>query len=94
MEVIDYYGLGIKLGLAPHELKKIEADYQGVDRRKMEMLVIWLQGPNPQWEDLIVALQLINMRNIARRIQGALRRGEYTGTSARWLCLYYRQFYS
>ena len=94
MEVTDYYGLGIKLGLAPHELKKIEADYQGVDRRKMEVLVIWLQGHNPQWEDLFVALQLIDMRNTARRIQGALRREEYTGTSARWLCLYYRQFYS
>ena len=90
MEVTDYYGLGINLGLQPHELKKIEADHQGVDRRKMEVLDLWLQGSNPQWEDLIVALQRIKMWNKARKIQGALQRGEYTGMSAGWLCLYYR----
>ena len=94
MEVTDYYGLGIQLGLPSHELNKIEADHQSVDRRKMEVLNLWLQGSNPQWEHLIVALQFIKMRNTARRIQGALQRGEYTGMAARRLCLYTGTFYN
>ena len=45
----------------------------------MEVLALWLQGPNPEWEDLIVALQHINMRNIAREIQEAIQSGDYQG---------------
>ena len=92
VDVTDYYGLGIKLGLPSHELKKIEADHQGVNRRKMEVLDLWLQESNPQWKHLIAALPLINMRNTARKIQGALQRGEYTGMAARRLCLYIGTF--
>jgi len=45
----------------------------------MEVLALWLQGPNPKWKDLIVALQRINMRNIARKIQRAIQSGAYQG---------------
>ena len=51
-EVTDYQGLGIQLGLPLHELNTIEANHQRVERRKMEVLALWLQGPDPEWKDL------------------------------------------
>ena len=41
--VIDWFSLGLNLGLQRHELTKIERDYQGNDRRRTEMLYLWLQ---------------------------------------------------
>jgi len=71
--------LGIQLGLPPHELNKIEANHHRVERRKMEVLALWLQGPDPKWKDLIVDLQHINKMNIAREIQRAIQSGDYQG---------------
>ena len=79
VEVTDYHGLGIQLGLPLHELTTIEANHQRVERRKMEVLALWLQGPDPEWKDLIVALQLINLRRSARKLQEAIQKGEYQG---------------
>ena len=41
--VIDWFSLGLNLSLQKHELTKIERDYQGNDRRRVEMLYLWLQ---------------------------------------------------
>ena len=79
VEVTDYHGLGIQLGLPLHELNTIEANHQCVERRKMEVLALWLQGPDREWKDLIVALQLINLRRPARKLQEAIQKGEYQG---------------
>ena len=75
-EVTDYHGLGIQLGLPLHELNTIEANHQRVKRRKMEVLALWLQGPDPEWKDLILAL---NLRRSARKLQEAIQKGEYQG---------------
>ena len=79
VEVTDYHGLGIQLGLPLHELNTIEANHQRVKRRKMEVLALWLQGPDPEWKDLIVALQHMNLRRSARKLQEAIQKGEYQG---------------
>ena len=79
VEVTDYRGLGIQLGLPLHELNTIEANHQRVERRKMEVLALWLQGPDPEWKDLIVALQLISLRRSVRKLQEAIQKGEYQG---------------
>ena len=41
--VTDWYQLGIHLDLQTHELMQIEHDHQGNERRKQEMLDLWLR---------------------------------------------------
>ena len=36
--VVDWYKLGLNLCLLKHELDKIQQDYQGNDRQRLEML--------------------------------------------------------
>ena len=43
------------------------------------MLALWLQGPDPELKDLIVALQHMNLRRSARKLQEAIQKGEYQG---------------
>ena len=54
--VTDWFQLGTNLGLEPYELKQIERDYQGNERRKQEMLDLWLRRiPNTGWKDVVSA---------------------------------------
>ena len=41
--VTDWHQLGINLGVTADELRRIERDYQGNDRRRAEMLDLWLR---------------------------------------------------
>ena len=68
--VIDWFSLGLNLGLQKHELTKIERDYQGNDRRRVEMLDLWLQRtPNATWEDVVRALQQMGENVVAENIR-------------------------
>ena len=74
--VIDWFSLGLNLGLQKHELTKIERDYQGNDRRRVEMLDLWLhRTPNATWEDVVRALQQMGENTVAEIIREKYIRG-------------------
>ena len=70
MEVSDWHKLGVALGISPPELRKIEQDYQGSDRRKTEILDLWLRNtPSATWSTVVSALQQMKEHTVAERIQ-------------------------
>ena len=74
--VINWFLLGLNLGLQKHELTKIERDYQGNDRRRVEMSHLWLQRtPNATWEDVVRALQQMGENTVAENIREKYIRG-------------------
>ena len=67
--VVDWFGLGLNLGLPKHELDRIEHDYQGNDRRRVEMLDLWLRcTPCATWEDVVRALEQMGEKRVAENI--------------------------
>ena len=65
-EVWNWELLGLKLGIADHYLKEIEHDFPRLEKRKFEMLRIWLQiDVHPSWSKLVKALVHINERHLA-----------------------------
>ena len=55
---MDPYGLGIHLDIKPEVLKKIEKDYQQVDRQKSEVIEHWLNNSNDcSWGALATAVE-------------------------------------
>ena len=67
--VINWYTLGLNLGLPKHELDKIECDYQKNDRRKAEMLDLWLRRtPNATWNDVMRALEQMGENRVVENI--------------------------
>ena len=70
--VVDWFSLGVKLGVEDHELRTIERNYRGDgnERCKLEMLSRWLQsGKLPTWKAIIDALHLMGERAVASKIQ-------------------------
>ena len=68
-EVSDWHKLGVLLGIPPSELRKIEQDYQGSDRRKTETLDLWLcNTPSATWSTVESALQEMNQHTVAETI--------------------------
>ena len=68
--ITNWYLLGIKLNLQPHELKKIEQDHHGNDRQRVEMLDLWLRrAPNATWDDVVTALQQMGENTVAENIR-------------------------
>ena len=68
--VVDWYRLGINLGLPKHELTKIERDYQGNDRQRLEMLDKWLQfTPNAAVGVVVSALKQMGENSVAESIR-------------------------
>ena len=69
--VINWFLLGINLGLPKHELSKIQQNYahQGNDQQRVEMLYLWLQRtPNATWEDVVRALEQMGENRVAENI--------------------------
>ena len=74
--VTDWHQLGINLGVPADELRRIERDYQGNDRRRAEMLDLWLRcTPNATWEDVVRALQQMGENAVAENIREKHIRG-------------------
>ena len=79
-DVVNWFKLGISLGIEHSHLKKIEADHKGdTERCKMEMLVFWINNDgNASLEKLTRALEEIDCRNLARHLRdkyNVLQRG-------------------
>ena len=69
-EVMDWYSLGIHLGLKPYQLNIIEKDYQGDnERQKLEMLSLYGSSVTKfDWREIVVALMKMRKFWIARQI--------------------------
>jgi len=67
--VTNWYQLGIKLGILPAKLKRIEKDFQGSDRQMTETLDTWLQQtPSASWSDVVSALQQMGENTVAESV--------------------------
>ena len=69
--IVNWYSLGIKLGMKAHELATIEKNYHGDnDRCKLEMLNQSLQSAKlPSWRVVVEALQEMGELAVALKIQ-------------------------
>ena len=69
--VVNWYLLGVKLGMKAHELATIEKNYHGDNECcKLEMLKHSLQsGKLPTWKAVIDALQMMGEHRVALKIQ-------------------------
>ena len=69
--VVDWYSLGVKLGLEDSELSTIEQNYRGDNERcKLEMLSHWLRNAKlPTWQAVADALCLIGEHEVALKIR-------------------------
>ena len=86
--VVNWFSLGVKLGLEDHELRTIEQNNRG-DRCKLEMLSCWLRsGKPPTWKAIIDALQLMGEHTVAAKIQ-AKHCSSSTDTGTCLPCLLY-----
>ena len=67
--VINWHQLGLNLSLPKHELDKIECDYQGNDRQRLEMLDKWLkQMLSAVWVNVVSALKQMGENRVAENI--------------------------
>ena len=70
VEVVNWEGVGLQLGVGDYELKKIKLDYQYHDERKREMFRAWLRTcVNPNYHDLIKALEAVGERKTAQKLR-------------------------
>ena len=75
--IVNWYELGIKLGVLKHELDIIECDHQGNVQRMSEMLDLWLRStPNASWVDVVSALKQMGENRVAECIHQDYIRGD------------------
>ena len=70
--VTDWHSLGIHLGVPGHQLKKIEQDFQSMERRKAEVLQYWLgncPAENRSWQTIVAALKAMDCENLAKKLK-------------------------
>ena len=69
--VPKWYQLGIRLGLQPSQLRQIEQEVPtDIDRRKIEMVVLWLQStPGASWRHIVTALREMGDLTTAESIE-------------------------
>ena len=69
--VVDWYPLGVQLGLKDHELRTISRDFPWDNERcKLEMLGRWLLNAElPTWKAVADALQLMGEDRVASKIR-------------------------
>ena len=73
---INWHKLGLNLNIPKHELDKIERDYRGNDRQRLEMLDLWLRRtPNATWRDVVSALQQMEENTLAESIRQKYKEG-------------------
>lgn len=79
--VSNWHQLLLSLGVQRHEFSKIQEDYQGNDRQRMETISLWLQHtPDASWFAVVRALEQFGERRLAENIHR-----KYIGES--WLIL-------
>ena len=70
-EVIDWFGLGLYLGVPSVELHSIrrEPTLYDIKDRKTEMLSVWIRRlPEPTWSRVVKALMDLGHETLAQRI--------------------------
>ena len=68
--VENWHLFGVKLGLQGYKLREIERNYGDNNRRKIEMLDLWLRNAkNPSWETVAEALRMMHECMVADGIQ-------------------------
>ena len=78
--VANWCLLGINLGVPISELSRIEQDYRGCERQKLQMLDLWLKRiPTASWGEVVYALQQMGEIRVAERIRQKYIRGECKG---------------
>ena len=69
-EVDDWQGLGIRLEIDYHELKKLAKLHSTVEERKYEMLQLWLDSDTKaSWTKLLTALSEMKLNRVAEEIK-------------------------
>ena len=72
-DVDQWFSLGIQLSVPIADLKKIDANYSDLDRKKAEMLFKWQKlGKGVSWQSLIRALNGIEEIGLARTLASQL----------------------
>ena len=71
IEVVNWQGVGLQLGVRDYELHKIKLDYHHHDDRKREMFRAWLRTcVNPNYHNLIgKALEAVGERKTAQQLR-------------------------
>ena len=70
IEVVNWQGVGLQLGVRDYELQKIKLDYQRHDDRKRGMFRAWLHTcVNPNYHNLIKALEAVGERKTAQQLR-------------------------
>ena len=67
-DVIDWIPLGLYLGIKLPKLKIIEANYETLQRCRVEMLGEWQKNVTPTWSAVVQALVEIGMRRLASEL--------------------------
>ena len=69
--VAEWHQLGIKLGLRPAQLYRIEKEHpHDIERLKVEVFVLWLQStPGASWRHIVTALTEMGDLTSAERIE-------------------------
>ena len=70
IKVTNWYHLGLKLDIPPHELERIKHDRCDEKNRLCGMLLYWLNTGGASWLSLVKALKspLIDMKRLAMEI--------------------------
>ena len=68
--VVDWFHLGLYLGLSPPELEAIRADKQGQTKDcRSAMFTRWIDNTvEPTWSDIVTALVGIGKKSLAHKI--------------------------
>ena len=70
-DVVEWYSLGINLGLSKDELDIIRHDFhgQGVQQYRLEAIALWYNKyPHVKWSDLFKALVKTNRARLAHKL--------------------------
>ena len=70
IKLVNWQGVGLQLGIEDYELQTIELNYQKHGDQKREMFRVWLRTrANPNYHDLIKALEAVEERKVAQQIR-------------------------
>lgn len=73
IRLVNWQSVGLQLGVDDYELQKIQRDYHHHDDRKREMFRAWLcTGVDPNYDDLIKALEAVEGRSVAQQLRDKL----------------------
>ena len=77
IKILNWQEIGIQLKIDDYEIQKIHLEYKKVDECKREMFRTWLRtGVNPNYSDLIKALEAAGETKAAHDLQDTISHGQ------------------